>query len=62
MSVMILLLGASLFVGLVFLVAFIWSVRDGQFEDDQSPAHKILYDDAPLGPPTPTDATLISEK
>lgn len=45
MSVMILLLGASLLVGVIFLIAFIWSVRDGQFEDDQSPAHKILYDD-----------------
>lgn len=45
MSVMILLLGASLIVALVFLVAFIWSVKAGQYDDDFSPAHKILFDD-----------------
>jgi cbb3-type cytochrome oxidase maturation protein len=47
MSVIILLLGASLSVGLTFLAAFIWSVKSGQFEDDYSPAHRILFDDAP---------------
>ena len=48
MSVIILLLGASLTVGLTFLAAFIWSVKSGQFEDDYSPAHRILFDDAPV--------------
>lgn len=47
MSVMILLLGASLIVALIFLGAFIWSVRTGQYEDDFSPAHKILFEDKP---------------
>ncbi|GAA0550403.1 cbb3-type cytochrome oxidase assembly protein CcoS [Chitinophaga japonensis] len=47
MSVIILLLGASLTVGLTFLAAFIWSVKSGQFEDDYSPARRILFDDAP---------------
>lgn len=41
---MILLLGASLCVGIIFLIAFIWSVRSGQFDDDYSPAHKILFE------------------
>lgn len=44
MSVMIILLGASLVVGLIFLWAFIWSVKSGQMDDDVSPAHKILFD------------------
>ena len=47
MSVMIILLGASLIVALIFLGAFIWSVRSGQYEDDFSPAHKILFEDKP---------------
>ncbi|MEO6682642.1 MAG: cbb3-type cytochrome oxidase assembly protein CcoS [Ginsengibacter sp.] len=47
MSVMIILLGASLVVALIFLGAFIWSVRSGQYEDDFSPAHKILFEDKP---------------
>jgi cbb3-type cytochrome oxidase maturation protein len=28
-----------------FLAAFIWSVADGQFDDDISPAQRILFED-----------------
>lgn len=45
---MIILLGASLVVALIFLAAFIWSVKNGQFDDDYSPAHKILFEDKPI--------------
>jgi cbb3-type cytochrome oxidase maturation protein len=45
MSVIIILLGVSLLVALGFLAAFIWSVKNGQFEDDFSPAHRILFDE-----------------
>lgn len=45
MSVIFLLLGASLVVALFFLIAFIWSVRDGQYDDDYSPAHRVLFDE-----------------
>ncbi|MBC9931604.1 cbb3-type cytochrome oxidase assembly protein CcoS [Chitinophaga qingshengii] len=45
MSVIILLLGASLAVAAGFLAAFIWSVKNGQFEDDFSPAHRILFEE-----------------
>jgi len=48
MEVMVVLLGVSLIIALCFLGAFIWSVRSGQFEDDYSPAHQILFDDYPL--------------
>ncbi len=34
----------SLLLALGFLVAFIWSVRTGQFEDDYSPSVRMLYD------------------
>ena len=47
MSVIILLLIASISVAGVFLLAFLWSVRTGQFEDDYSPASRILFDDKP---------------
>ncbi|HXS57365.1 MAG TPA: cbb3-type cytochrome oxidase assembly protein CcoS [Hanamia sp.] len=47
MSVMLVLLGASLIVALIFLTAFIWSVKNGQYDDDVSPAHKILFEDKP---------------
>jgi cbb3-type cytochrome oxidase maturation protein len=45
MGVIVILLGASLLVALGFLAAFIWSVKNGQFEDDFSPAHRILFDE-----------------
>jgi cbb3-type cytochrome oxidase maturation protein len=47
MSVILLLLPASLFVALVFLGAFIWGVRNRQFDDDYSPPRRILFDDPP---------------
>jgi cbb3-type cytochrome oxidase maturation protein len=47
MSVIILLLIASISVAALFLAAFIWSVRAGQYDDEVAPAVRILFDDAP---------------
>lgn len=47
MSVILILLIASISVATIFLVAFLWGVRSGQFEDDYSPASRILFDDKP---------------
>lgn len=46
MSALIILLFASLVVALGFLVAFIWSVKSGQFDDDYTPSVRILFEDA----------------
>lgn len=45
MSVIILLLVASISVASLFLFAFIWSVKDGQYDDEIAPAVRILFDD-----------------
>jgi len=45
MSVIILLLGASLFVSGIFLAAFIWTLRHDQYEDEYSPPRRILFED-----------------
>lgn len=45
MSVIIVLLIASITVAAIFLFAFIWSVKSGQFEDEISPPMRILFDD-----------------
>jgi len=45
MSVIIILILASLLVGLIFLGAFIWSVRSGQYEDTLTPSLRILADE-----------------
>ena len=42
MSVIVILLIVSLAIAGSFLVAFFWSVNDGQYEDDYSPAQRIL--------------------
>jgi cbb3-type cytochrome oxidase maturation protein len=45
MIVIILLLFISFGIAGIFLVAFLWSVHDGQMDDDYSPPRRILFDD-----------------
>ena len=44
MSVIVVLIGFSLVVAVGFLLAFLWAVRSGQYDDDVSPSIRILYD------------------
>jgi cbb3-type cytochrome oxidase maturation protein len=44
MTALYLLIIASIVVAVVFLGAFIWSVRNNQFEDQQGSAMRILHD------------------
>lgn len=56
MSVIYLLLAISIFVALVFLAAFIFSVNNGQYDDSYTPSIRMLFEDeivkknAPLPP------------
>jgi cbb3-type cytochrome oxidase maturation protein len=45
MSVMIIHIVVSLIIALGFLGAFIWAIKTNQYEDDYSPAVRILFDD-----------------
>ena len=45
MSVVIILILASLAVALLFLVGFIWAVRSGQYEDTLTPSMRVLAED-----------------
>lgn len=45
MGVLVLLILASLIVALGFLFAFLWSVRSGQYEDEYTPAVRMLFED-----------------
>jgi cbb3-type cytochrome oxidase maturation protein len=45
MSVIIILILASLAVALLFLTGFIWAVRSGQYEDTVTPSLRVLADD-----------------
>jgi len=45
MSAIILLISASLFVAIGFLIAFLWAVKSGQFDDKYTPSIRMLMDD-----------------
>lgn len=44
MSVIFLLIGISIVVATAFLMAFLWAVRSGQYEDDYTPSVRILFE------------------
>ena len=48
MSVLILLIAFSILIAGGFLIAFIWSVKKGQYDDDYTPSVRILFDDKPV--------------
>jgi cbb3-type cytochrome oxidase maturation protein len=45
MSVIVLLIFVSLTIALLFLGAFIWSMKSGQFDDTYGPSVRMLFDD-----------------
>ena len=45
MSVLYLLIIAALMIAIGFLIAFIWAVKSGQFDDTHTPSMRILLDD-----------------
>ena len=47
MTNLLLLIPAALFLGLLGLAAFVWSLSDGQFDDPDGEAERILQDEGP---------------
>lgn len=45
MNVLVVLIPVSLILGALGLVAFLWTVRSDQYDDDQGNAARILLDD-----------------
>lgn len=45
MDILYLMILCSVSLAAIFLVVFIINARKGQFEDDESPAVRILFDD-----------------
>jgi cbb3-type cytochrome oxidase maturation protein len=44
MTIIFFLIAASTIVAVIFLAAFVWAMRTGQYDDDHSPAVRILGD------------------
>ena len=45
MTILLVLIPVALFLGLLGLAAFLWTLRSGQFDDLQGAAERILLDD-----------------
>lgn len=45
MSVIYLLISASIVIAIIFFIAFITAVKKGQFDDDYTPSVRMLFDD-----------------
>lgn len=47
MSVIVVLIGFSMLVAGGFLIAFLWAVKSGQYEDRDTPPIRMLFGDEP---------------
>ncbi len=45
MNALLVLIPAALFLGLLGLLGFLWSLRSGQYDDLDGAAERILFDD-----------------
>jgi cbb3-type cytochrome oxidase maturation protein len=46
MNIIVLLLPLALLLALAFVTAFAWSAHRGQYDDLETPAHRLLLDDS----------------
>ena len=56
MSVVVVLIGFSMLVAGGFLIAFLWAVRSGQFDDRYTPSVRMLFGDGEPRPRPPEAA------
>ncbi len=47
MSMLLYLIPIAIGLGLLGLVAFLWALKSGQFDDMEGAANRILFDDDP---------------
>ncbi len=47
MSILVVLIFISALIGSGFLIAFIWAMKSGQYDDAETPAIRMLFDDKP---------------
>lgn len=58
MDVLLWLIPSALALGLLGLIAFLWALKSGQFDDLEGAASRILFDDdepPPQDPPAPEE-------
>jgi cbb3-type cytochrome oxidase maturation protein len=50
MTVLFVVLPVTIFISAAALAAFVWATRSGQLDDLETPALRVLHEDAELGP------------
>lgn len=45
MDILIILIPLALLLGLIFIGSFLWATQKGQYDDLETPARTILFDD-----------------
>lgn len=45
MTIIILLIGISLTIAVIFLLVFYWSMKSGQYDDTYTPSVRMLFDE-----------------
>ena len=50
MNIIFILIGCSILLAVIFLIAFFWAVRSGQHDDTYTPSIRILFEDELLDP------------
>jgi len=51
MTILLMLIPLGIVILVVAVAAFVWAVRNGQFEDLEGEGERILFDDKPLPDP-----------
>lgn len=47
MGIIVLMIGISLTIAIVFLVVFFWNMKSGQYDDTYTPSVRMLFDEKP---------------
>lgn len=55
MTGLLFLIPIALAMGLAGLVAFLWALKSGQYDDLDGAAGRVLFDDPPAGPAGPVN-------
>jgi cbb3-type cytochrome oxidase maturation protein len=48
MSVVFILVFVAILIASAFLIAFVWAVKSGQYDDTYTPSVRMLFDDPPV--------------
>lgn len=61
MDILIILIPLALLLGLLFIGSFLWATHQGQYDDLETPARKILFDEENLNREN-TDHTILKKE